>query len=164
MERVQILVPVLCLLCAFVVFRDAKAQTALPVCTIPGVFEIVDGTCKNYYICVDDGVNLIPVVLSCASTAIFDPVRGICVPESTAICQQTTTPSPLPTTTPGPLCVRYGRFPIPNTNCKSYYLCYWNGMGYSVMNNLTCPNTLLFEPVSEKCVSPLRYSCPVIQG
>ena len=152
MNRFSIIV----LLCLYTTFKIAENQTT-PTCTEIGSFEINDGTCENYYICVNDGVNLNPIILSCANTFIFDPVQGRCVSESTTTCQQATTPS---TTTSAPLCVRYGRFPIQDVNCKSYYLCYWNGTSYTIMDNLSCPNTLVFNPTSEKCVSPLTFTCP----
>ncbi|XP_011639046.1 uncharacterized protein LOC105428424 [Pogonomyrmex barbatus] len=149
----------LCLQSYLSLIRIAVGQTATPTCTEIGAFEIYDGTCKNYYICVDDGEKLNPVNLMCASSAIFDPLQGRCVSESTATCQQTTTMPPS-TTTSAPLCVRYGRFPIQDAQCKRYYLCYWDGVRYTIMDNLSCPNTLVFNPVSEKCVPPERYTCP----
>lgn len=161
MERLQLLLPILCLLSAFGLIRDPTAQIVQPVCTEIGAFEIIDGTCKNYYICVDDGEKLTPVLLTCASSAIFDPLKGSCVPDTAATCLQTTIAPP---TTVAPRCVRYGRFPIKATNCTGYYLCYWNGTDYDVMDNLTCPNALLFKPTLEKCVPPQSYTCPVTQG
>ncbi|XP_011692217.1 PREDICTED: uncharacterized protein LOC105452632 [Wasmannia auropunctata] len=155
MDRFSIVV----LLCLYPSFKLVSGQTtAQPICTEIGAFEIYDGTCKNYYICVDDGEELNPVILSCASSAIFDYLQGKCVSESTATCQQTTTMAP--STTSAPLCLRYGRFPIPDVECKKYYLCYWDGISYTIMGNLTCPNTLIFNPLSEKCVSPQTYQCP----
>ncbi|XP_032664531.1 uncharacterized protein LOC116841100 [Odontomachus brunneus] len=140
-------------------------QTTTPVtCTEYGTFEIYDGTCKNYYICINDGMNLVAVILSCATTAIFDPTLGRCLPG--AMCLQTTTTTTTtlaPPTTAAP-CMRYGRFPIPDVNCKKYYLCYWDGIRYAIMGNLTCPNTLVFDPTSEKCVLPQQYICLGIVG
>lgn len=157
MERFLIIV--LLYLPFFDLIEVAEAQTVTqPTCTEIGAFEIVDGTCRNYYLCVDDGETLVPVILTCASSAIFDPTMGMCVSANIATCQQTA-----PTTTVAP-CVRYGRFPIQDANCKRYYLCYWDGTGYVIMDNLSCPNTLVFEPASEKCVPPARYICPVITG
>jgi len=158
MKPLQILVSALCI-CEL--FGDAEAQAALPICTKAGVFEIVDGTCKNYYLCVDNGQILIPVVLSCADFFIFDPVMGICVSDSAILCRQTTTVSPI--TTSAPFCVRYGRFPIPSKDCKRYYLCYWDGTRYSMVM-LSCPNLLVFHPLLEKCVSPQTYNCTFVQG
>ena len=157
MNRFSIIV----LLCLYTTFKIAENQIVL-TCTEIGFFEINDGTCRNYYMCVDNGVNFNQVLLSCASTFIFDPTQGRCVSESTTTCQQTTTSSTTTpsTTTSAPLCVKYGRFPIQDVNCKSYYLCYWNGTNYTIMNNLSCPNTLIFNPTSEKCVSPLTFTCP----
>ncbi|KYQ56360.1 hypothetical protein ALC60_04767 [Trachymyrmex zeteki] len=154
MNRFSIIV----LLCLYTSFKIAESQTT-PTCTEIGSFEIFDGTCRNYYICVDDGANLNPVILSCANSFIFVADQGRCVSESTATCQQTTTAAPLTTTTSAPLCSRYGRFPIQDVNCKSYYLCYWNGTNYTIMDNLSCPNTLVFNPTSEKCVSPQTFTC-----
>ncbi|XP_077281457.1 uncharacterized protein LOC143908057 [Temnothorax americanus] len=154
MDRFSIVV----LLCLCSSLKIAEGQTtAEPTCTEIGAFEINDGTCKNYYICVNDGETLNPVILSCASSAIFDPSQGICVSQNTATCQQTTTMAP--STTSAPFCLRYGRFPIQNVECKKYYLCYWNGTSYAIMGNLTCPNTLVFYPLAEKCVSPRTYNC-----
>ncbi|XP_012228789.2 uncharacterized protein [Linepithema humile] len=131
--------------------------TVTPNCTMYLEFiEVYDGTCKNYYLCTYDGAKFIPVPLSCTSTTIFDPSVNMCMPESEAICQQTTT---IPSTTVAP-CYRYGRFPIADIYCKKYYLCYWDGIAYAKMDNLRCPNTLVFYPLSEKCVSPLKYKCP----
>jgi len=158
MKPLQILVSVLCV-CEL--FGDAEAQAAPPICTEAGVFEIVDGTCKNYYLCVDNGQTLIQVLLSCADSFIFDPVMAICVPDSTILCQQMTTASPI--TTSAPLCVRYGRFPIPSEDCKRYYLCYWDGMRYNMVK-LSCPNLLVFQPLLEKCVPPQTYNCTLTQG
>lgn len=211
-----------CLLLLLCPIGVAKAQTVSPICLSPGVFEIYDGTCKNYYICVNDGEKLLLVSLECAPTAVFDPVLSRCVAGATcrqtttpvtctevganeindgtcrnyylcvdvgeklvavilsctptasfvpaegrcvvgATCQQTTTTTTT-TTTPAPICVRYGRFEIPDVNCKRYYLCYWDGVRYTIMGNLTCPNTLVFEPMSEKCVLPERYICPRTVG
>jgi len=158
MKSLQILVSVLCI-CEL--FGDAETQAALPICTEAGVFEIVDGTCKNYYLCVDNGQTLIQVLLSCADSFIFDSVMGTCVSDSMILCQQMTTASPI--TTSAPLCVRYGRFPIPSENCKRYYLCYWDGTRYSMVK-LSCPNLLVFQPLLEKCVPPQRYNCTLTQG
>lgn len=152
---------VVVLLCLCSSCRIVEGQTTTkPICTkTKDAFEIYDGTCKNYYICVNDGEKLNPVILSCASSAIFDTSKGECVPESTSICQQTTITAPL--TTSAPLCLRYGRFPIQVGGCKKYYLCYWNGVRYTIMENLSCPKTLVFDPNLEKCVSPEKYKCPV---
>lgn len=151
MERFSVVV-FLCLLC-FGLMKVVGAQyTTRPTCTEVGFFEIYDGTCKNYYMCIDNGEGLISVILSCASSAIFDPSQGRCVSKNTTVCEQTS------------LCSRYGRFPIQDTNCKRYYLCYWSGSAYTMMGNLSCPNTLVFEPTSEKCVSSQKYVCPGTQG
>lgn len=162
MNRFSIVV-LLCLHSSFNLIKIAESQTTVkPTCTEIGAFEIYDGTCKNYYICVDDGVKLNPVILLCASSAIFDPLQGRCVPDSTATCLQTTTMAP--STTSAPFCLRYGRFPIQDVECKKYYLCYWDGVRYTIMYNLSCPNTLVFNPISEKCKSPQTYKCPGIIG
>ncbi|XP_018370965.1 PREDICTED: uncharacterized protein LOC108766280 isoform X2 [Trachymyrmex cornetzi] len=158
MNRFSIIV----LLCLYTTFKIAENQTTFD-CTEAGFFEIVDGTCKNYLLCVDDGANLVPVILSCASNSIFDPVQGRCVCQCTNTCQQSTTMAPS-TTTSAPLCVRYGRFPIQDVNCKSYYLCYWNGSSYTIMDNLSCPNTLVFNPETETCVSPQTFTCSGTSG
>ncbi|XP_012532553.2 uncharacterized protein LOC105834539 [Monomorium pharaonis] len=139
-------------------FKIVAGQTTTPNCTEMGAFEIYDGTCRNYYFCVDDGEELKPVILSCASSAIFDPDEGRCMPADATKCLQTTTMAPL--TTSAPLCLGYGRFPINDVYCKRYYLCYWNGSGYSKMDNLSCPNKLVFNPTSGKCVSSQLYKCP----
>lgn len=160
MDRFSIIV----LLCLYSSFQITVGQTtAKSVCTEVGAFEIYDGTCKNYYICINDGEKLNQVILSCASSAIFDPVESQCVPDNkiTSLCQQTTSSTTsVSSTTSAPLCVRYGRFSIPNTYCKKYYLCYWNGVRYTIMNNLTCPRMLIFNQFMEKCVSPTKYTCP----
>ncbi|XP_018400232.1 PREDICTED: uncharacterized protein LOC108777771 [Cyphomyrmex costatus] len=156
MDRLLITV----LLCLYTSFKIAENQIIPPPCTEIGAFEIYDGTCKNYYICVDDGVNLTPVILSCASSAIFDPLQGRCVLESIETCQQTTTMAS--STTAAPLCPKYGRFPILDVNCKRYYLCYWGGQSFTILDNLSCPNALIFNPMKEKCVSPSQYICPGI--
>jgi len=153
MDRFSIVV----LLCLCTSFKIAESQTTAPNCTTVGFFEIYDGTCKNFYICVDDGERLQSVIMSCASSAIF--VGDRCVPQNTTTCQQTTTMAPTTTT---PFCSRYGRFSMQDVECKMYYLCYWNGGGYTIMSNLTCPNTLLFNPQLELCVS--EYECPGTSG
>ncbi|KYN43014.1 hypothetical protein ALC56_02819 [Trachymyrmex septentrionalis] len=153
MNRFSIIV----LLCLYTTFKIAENQI-ITRCTEIGSFEIIDGTCRHFYICVDNGVNLIPVIFSCDNTFIYNPAQGRCVNESTFTCQQMTTTTSS-TTTSAPLCVRYGRFPKQDVNCKSYYLCYWNGTSYTIMDNLSCPNTLIFNPTSEKCVSPLTFTC-----
>ncbi|XP_029173667.1 peritrophin-48-like [Nylanderia fulva] len=150
MERFSIIL--LCLLC-FGALKVIEAQdTTKYNCTEVGFFEIVDGTCRNYYMCIDDGQQLTPVMLSCANSAIFDPDQGKCVPKNSTTCEQT------------PLCTRYGRFPIQDVYCKMYYLCYWNGTSYTIMGNLSCPKTLVFQPTSEKCVLPEKYVCSGIQS
>lgn len=153
MERFPIVI-FLGLVCFSLVKVAGTQNTTNSTCTEIGAFEIDDGTCKNYYICIDNGATLVPVMLSCASSAIFDPSQGRCVPGNTTMCQQT------------PLygCLRYGRFPIQDASCKMYYLCYWNGSGYAMMSNLSCPNTLVFNPMSEKCVSPQTYLCSETQA
>lgn len=138
--------------------KIAAAQETMPACTEIGAFEIDDGTCKNYYICVDDGEKLNAVILKCAISAIFDPMAGRCVLDEGNMCQQTTTSPP---TTQAP-CTRYGRFPLNDEKCKNYYLCYWDGIEYSRMDNLQCPKTLVFNPTSEKCVLPQSYTCPTM--
>lgn len=149
---------VIVLLCLCSFFKIVNCQITTENCTEIGASEIYDGTCKNYYICIDDGEKLNPVMLSCASSAIFDPSMGRCVSEATATCQQTTIMTS--STTSAPLCLRYGRFPIQDVECKKYYLCYWDGSRYTIMDNLSCPNTLVFNPTTEKCVSPQTYKCP----
>jgi len=153
MDRFSIIV----LLCLCTSFKIAESQTTAPNCTEVGFFEIYDGTCKNYYFCIDNGEGLIPIMLSCASSAIF--VGDRCVPANTTTCQQTTTMAPTTTT---PFCSRYGRFSMQDVECKKYYLCYWNGIQYTIMGNLTCPNALLFDPISEKCVQV--YNCTGTSG
>lgn len=144
------------LLCLFYCSLISSTATVEVTCTMDyEMIEIEDGTCKNYYMCISDGVRLIPVQLSCANCTIFVPTEGRCMPEITFTCQQTTT---VPSTTVAP-CYRYGRFPIADIYCKKYYLCYWNGITYTKIDNLSCPNTLVFNPLSEKCVSPLTYKC-----
>ncbi|XP_011156578.1 uncharacterized protein LOC105193716 [Solenopsis invicta] len=175
-------------LCLHSSFKIIAGQTCKPTCTEIGAFLIYDGTCKNYYACEDDGEKLNSIILSCASSAIFDQILGRCVPKnrptttdlpisttlsstisasssftsespsSTSASLLTTSASP--STTSAPVCDKYGRFPISDVKCKKYYYCYWNGNRYDIMNNLTCPNTLVFNPGLEKCVPPQSYTCP----
>lgn len=139
---------------------ELSNQTTTKPTFKPDAFEIYDGTCKNYYIYVNDGEKSNPVTLSCASSAIFNSSKGECVPEGPEFtCNQTTITTP--STTSAPLCLTYGRFPMQVAGCKKYYLCYWNGVRYTIMNNLSCPNALVFHPMLQKCVSPQKYKCPL---
>ncbi|XP_020280779.1 peritrophin-48-like [Pseudomyrmex gracilis] len=144
------------LLC-FSLIKVAEFQVA-PICEVPGqTIPIIDGTCQNYYLCVSDGLGLMPIKLSCYIGTIFNPTAMSCEP---GICMQTATLVP-------PTCYRYGRFPdVSDNTCKKYYLCYWDNtiQQYTSMRDLQCPNTLLFDPRSEKCVLPENYTCPRFRG
>ncbi|XP_017792721.1 PREDICTED: putative protein TPRXL [Habropoda laboriosa] len=54
-----------------------------------------------------------------------------------------------------------GRYPLPDTKCQKYYFCFTNGVT-TTRYNLTCPNSLLFNPDKQKCVLPTAYSCPPV--
>jgi len=164
MDRFSIVI-LLCLCFSFKVVKSQNVTTTEPTCTEIW-FKIDNKTCINYiYIYVDencvDSEKLSLAKLLCAGSVriVFDSsqTRYICVLANTTMCQQTTT-APT-TTTSASLCYRSGRFRIPDVKCKKYYLCYWNGTSLTKMDNLLCPNTLVFDPTSEKCVLPQTYPC-----
>ncbi|XP_076235689.1 uncharacterized protein LOC143180048 [Calliopsis andreniformis] len=68
-------------------------------CITAGSFEIVDGTCQNYYICIFDGVELVSYNLTCANSTVFFPALGTCTSSTVYACTQTTTTSTTPSTT-----------------------------------------------------------------
>ncbi|XP_050581978.1 probable endochitinase [Bombus affinis] len=155
-------------------------------CVMQGTFEIVDGTCANYYICVFNGVEFVSYDMSCSPSMVFDPLLKYCTSPSNYICKQVTsstssstscstpsltpnttssltpsmTPSMTPSTTPSTKCVTNGRFPIPG-NCEQYYFCYVNGATI-IRYDLRCPDGLKFNSVTQKCVLPCPgiNSCP----
>ncbi|KAG7196882.1 hypothetical protein KM043_015785 [Ampulex compressa] len=123
------------LLCSFFIMWRTVQSTIN--CQIEGKFAIEDGTCKNYYICVPNGVGFDSISLTCKGTTVFDPTQETCVSSEDYICLTEAS------------CVRYGRFEIKDVNCRMYYLCYWDKNGYSRMD-LKCPSNLRFNPKSEK--------------
>ena len=77
---------------------------------------------------------------------VFDPSVKKCVLSTTFICKPST-PSTI-TATP---C--NGRFQLEgDITCKKYYFCYTDTVN-TIRYNLTCPNTLLFNPITQRCVS-----------
>ena len=60
----------------------------------------------------------------------------------------TTSTSTTPSTTTAMPC--NGRFPMAG-NCTQYYFCYTNGVN-TIRYNLTCPNSLAFNRITQKCV------------
>lgn len=114
-------------------------------CTAQGYFEIIDGTCKNYYLCLYNGVAFVSYDLKCLDSTVFNPITNICTADY--ICNQITTMDPCP--------FGVGRFPISDSNCQKYYFCYVDN-GSFVRYNLTCPNNLLFNSKTKQCMLP----CP----
>ncbi|XP_043262096.1 cell wall integrity and stress response component 4-like [Colletes gigas] len=83
----------------FIPFGMFEAVAAPEKCTKQGSFEIVDGTCQNYYMCIFNGVELVSYELTCAPPTVFSPVTGYCTPSTQYPCTQSTTPSTTTVTT-----------------------------------------------------------------
>ncbi|CAL7933778.1 unnamed protein product [Xylocopa violacea] len=121
-------------------------------CVMQGIFEIKDGTCQNYYICIFNGVSFVSYDAKCATSMVFDPVAQYCRSSTEYVCTQIP-----PATTPP--CKMSGRFKISDPKCQMYYFCYWDGTMFIKVDNLRCPNSLLFNPVIQACVLPTSYAC-----
>ncbi|XP_043519957.1 probable endochitinase isoform X2 [Frieseomelitta varia] len=122
---------------------------------------IDDVDCKKYYICLyDETGSLVAYDTSCLASQSFDPSAGTCVPSANYVCKTTTTTttSTTPRTTPTPC---NGRFQIIGGTCQDYYFCYTDAVT-TIKYNLTCPNNLQFNPITQKCVSPCSSpdKCP----
>nr|XP_033330638.1 uncharacterized protein LOC117222817 [Megalopta genalis] len=137
-----------CLIVAIIPSAMVQLVPSNQPCTAEGYFEIVDGTCKNYYTCIFNGAALVSYDLTCATPTLFDPTMGICV--TGYVCTQST---------PVPTCPTNGRYPIPLTACKKYRVCY-TYQNVVINRILSCPNSLIFNPVSQTCVLPSTYKCP----
>ncbi|KOX81049.1 hypothetical protein WN51_09974 [Melipona quadrifasciata] len=93
---------------------------------------------------------------------VFDPSIKNCVPSTNFICKITST-----STTPYTKLIRApeqpnGRFQITgDTTCKKYYFSYTDAVT-TIRYNLTCPNNLQFNPITQRCVLPCIVSnkCP----
>jgi hypothetical protein len=55
-------------------------------------------------------------------------------------------------------CTTGGRFPNPE-NCSLYYYCVVISPGTLYLQNMTCPNALVFDPNSQYCTTTDNYSC-----
>ncbi|KAK2585100.1 hypothetical protein KPH14_008612 [Odynerus spinipes] len=55
-------------------------------------------------------------------------------------------------------CTAPGFFPLLDTTCQYYYLCYSDGTGLSAQIS-KCPGTTVFDPNRSACVLPTQYSC-----
>ncbi|KOC62831.1 hypothetical protein WH47_02534 [Habropoda laboriosa] len=129
-------------------------QTVPPSkCVMQGLFPIDDGTCQNYYMCIFDGAKFAPYGLKCAGTTLFDPSLKYCTSDyfCTQIIHDSSSTS-----------ISWPKvYPLPDTKCQKYYFCFTNGVT-TTRYNLTCPNSLLFNPDKQKCVLPTAYSCPPV--
>ncbi|XP_043519956.1 probable endochitinase isoform X1 [Frieseomelitta varia] len=138
-------------------------------CTTVEPTAIDDAECKKYYICIyDDTGSLVSYDTSCPTSMVFDPSIKNCVPSMNFVCKTnltsatasttTTTTSTTPRTTPTPC---NGRFQIIGGTCQDYYFCYTDAVT-TIKYNLTCPNNLQFNPITQKCVSPCSSpdKCP----
>jgi hypothetical protein len=56
-------------------------------------------------------------------------------------------------------CTTPGRFPNPK-NCSQYYLCVQITPSHIYLSYMTCPNALVFDPVSQYCTTTDNYTCP----
>ncbi|XP_078032747.1 uncharacterized protein LOC144467706, partial [Augochlora pura] len=138
-----------CLILAIVPLAVFQLVQSSQPCAAEGSYEIVDGTCQNYYMCIFNGVILQPYNLTCASPSLFDPTAGLCM--TGYVCEQPVTDNPSQ-------CTTNGRFLIPGTGCKSYRFCYIYP-GAVINRTLTCPNSLIFNPGTQKCVLNSTYTC-----
>ncbi|XP_076636630.1 uncharacterized protein LOC143349339 [Colletes latitarsis] len=77
----------------FIPFGIFQAVASPEKCTKQGSFEIVDGTCQNYYMCIFNGVGLVSYEFKCAPSTVFSPVTGYCTPSTQYPCTQTTPPT-----------------------------------------------------------------------
>ncbi|XP_043519958.1 uncharacterized protein LOC122533891 isoform X3 [Frieseomelitta varia] len=120
-------------------------------CTTVEPTAIDDAECKKYYICIyDDTGSLVSYDTSCPTSMVFDPSIKNCVPSMNFVCKFATTPTPC-----------NGRFQIIGGTCQDYYFCYTDAVT-TIKYNLTCPNNLQFNPITQKCVSPCSSpdKCP----
>jgi hypothetical protein len=56
-------------------------------------------------------------------------------------------------------CTTAGSFPNP-ANCSQYYVCLTISPGNLYLSYMTCPNALVFDPVSQYCTTTENYACP----
>lgn len=141
----------------FTLIQSGIFQALVPSgrqCVTQGLFEIIDGTCKNYYLCVYNGVVYTSYDMTCKGSTLFNPTNKLCTADYTCT-QITTTTTPATIVDPCPLGV--GRFPmIPSdSKCQKYYYCFVEN-GQFVRYNFTCPNSLQFNSKTQKCMLP----CP----
>ncbi|XP_076766679.1 uncharacterized protein LOC143433277 [Xylocopa sonorina] len=126
-------------------------------CVMQGMFEINDGTCQNYYICIFDGVRFVSYDMKCATSMVFDPIAQYCKSTAEYVCTQTPPATPPDT----PPCTMSGRFVISGTGCRRYYLCYFDDTTFVKVDNLHCPNSLLFNQATQTCALPTSFICNV---
>ncbi|XP_033330638.2 uncharacterized protein LOC117222817 [Megalopta genalis] len=137
-----------CLIVAIIPSAMVQLVPSNQPCTAEGYFEIVDGTCRNYYICIFNGAAIVSYDLTCVTPTLFDPTMGICVTGYT--CTQST---------PVTACTISGKYPISGTACKQYHVCLIY-QGIVINRYLTCQNSTIFNPTNQACVLPSSYKCP----
>lgn len=121
-------------------------------CTGTGRYPVPLSNCSSYYVCSTvNGVDFVASEQTCDDGLLFDETQKKCVPQSTYECPDIIDPCKNQT----------GRFPIPNTNCSSYYFCMKKGNG-TVRAVYTCPIGSKFSSLSRRCER--AYECPKADG
>lgn len=131
-------------------------------CTTLEPTAIDDAECKKYYICVhDDTGSLVSYDTSCPTSMVFDPSVKNCVPSMNFACKTSSIATTASTKLIGELC--NGRFPVTgDTTCKYYRFCYADGATTITYPRLKCPNKLVFNSITQRCVKPCTVptKCP----
>ncbi|XP_015429677.1 PREDICTED: integumentary mucin C.1-like [Dufourea novaeangliae] len=106
------------LLCKFIPPGMLQLPPSSQTCTKEGRYEIVDGTCENYYMCIYTGVGYEAYNLKCPASTRFNPIMGYCTPSTIFPCTQippTTTSTAPPTSMPTSTDSSTTSSPIPST-------------------------------------------------
>lgn len=116
-------------------------------CTESGLYPLSLSNCKSFYVCSTvNGIDFVATEQNCDDGLLFDEIQEKCVPQSSYVCPAA-----------DPCQNQTGRFPIPNTNCSSYYFCMKKGNG-TIRAIYRCPNGSKFSSFSRRCER--AYECP----
>ncbi|KAK1137504.1 hypothetical protein K0M31_002010 [Melipona bicolor] len=134
-------------------------------CPASMVFDPSTKNCvpSTNFVCKITSISTTPTTststTSTTSTSTTPTTSTSTTPTTSTSTTPTTSTSTTPSTTPTPC---NGRFQITgDTTCKKYYFCYTDAVT-TIRYNLTCPNNLQFNPITQRCVLPCTVSnkCP----
>lgn len=121
-------------------------------CTKTGLYPRPMTNCQSYYMCTAE--NGTALEQTCNDGLLFHGNQKMCVPERVYICPDTVEAI-------NPCHNETGRFPIPKSNCSSYYLCMKKGNS-TIHTIYHCPNGSKFHPTNRRC--EVAYDCSIQDG